>query len=136
MSSRNFFKHFIKFKADWFKKFSFLPDLTFHDYDIGIVNTTVKFKVIVVNIGKSKSNPTFVYFNAIDTTPPPGNNEIRLQQVENLPELDSYEKHPCQFQLTKQEIIDNQINRVEILIDPKHLVKEINEDNNDLHLGY
>lgn len=135
MSYRDFFRNFWETHPDWFKKFTYLPDLTFYDYDIDVSGNNVKLKVVIVNIGKSKSNPTFLYFNAIDTTPPPGKNEIRIQQVKDLPELAPRERHECRFQLTRQEIIDNQINRAEILIDPKNLVREINERNNKLRLG-
>ena len=135
MSYRNFFRYFFVPRPEWYDKFSKLPDLTFKHYDINVSGNEVKIKVVITNIGGSASNDTFVYFNAIDTTPPPGSNEIRIQHVEKLPGLNPGEDHIYKFKFTKQEIIDNQINRAEILIDPKNLVREINESNNDLRLG-
>ena len=108
MSYRNFFRYFYVPKPEWYQRFSQLPDLTFKTYDIDVGGTEVMIKVTITNIGRSKSNQTFVYFNAIDTTPAPGLNEIRIQQVKNLPGLKPREDYDCKFKLTRQEIIDNQ----------------------------
>ena len=135
MSYRSFFRHIYIFKPKWFEKFKFLPDLTFFDYDISVDGTNAILKLTVTNIGKRKSGETYVYFNAIDTTPPPGKNEVRIQHIKDLPPLDPNQKHSYDFKLTLLQINDNQINKIDVLIDPKNLVREINENNNILILG-
>jgi len=137
MSYRDFFYRYgIKSKwIKWIKKFSLLPDLTFSRYAIGDTSDNLSIKVTVKNIGLSVSGETFLYFNAIDTIPPPEKNEIRIQYMKNIPRLKPNEEVIRKFTLTRTDIEQNQINKIEILIDPKNLVREINEFNNTLILG-
>ena len=135
MTYLKFFKKIVPINFDWIKKFALLPDLTFSGYNITSSGNLVNIDVKVINIGKAKSGETFVYFNAIDTSPPPGKNEIRIQYRKNLPELSPGEEKLCKFNLTTQQVTNEELNRVDILIDPKNLVNELNENNNLLQLG-
>lgn len=114
MSYRKFFKKIYKVHFDWIKKFALLPDLTFSGYNITSSGSTVNIDVTVINIGRSKSDKTFVYFNAIDTTPPPGKNEIRIQYRKDLPELSPGEEKLCEFNLTTQQVTNEELNRADL----------------------
>ena len=110
----------------------FLPDLKVASISFGILSNNFWVIANIVNAGLQKTpkiNPG-VYVNALNLTPTPGKNEIRVQNNHKLPAL------PPGTSCTIASLFDRRILRrenvthFEISADPKNLVKERNEQNN------
>jgi subtilase family serine protease len=89
----------------------------------------VEFKVR--NIGTAASGATTTYIDAINLAPPLGQNEIRIQNQAALPGLEPGQETPVirtAFDLAN--IFAKEVRLMRITVDPKNLVDEAFETNN------
>jgi WD40 repeat protein len=113
-----------------------LPDLivSYHSSEVHANGSLppkyiVRFKV--KNIGRAISNPTSVYINAIDPFAASGTNEIKIQKTASIQPLGPNSSSgliTITFDLA--EITTDEVSKIEILVDPKNMVKESLETNN------
>ena len=111
------------------------PDLTVYTYETedGTANDIeyyiIKFQV--KNIGSDGSNETYVHIDAINPDPPAGINEVRIRRQIDLKPLEpgDVEHMKCSFTVT--ELAAESVSLILIDVDPKNLVDETNETNND-----
>jgi subtilase family serine protease len=118
---------------DWRNMVRPLPDLVVVRYaDEYLTNTReYKVKATIANIGKKKSGKTTAYCNAISLVPHPGLNEIRIQKDANVKALEP--RHTVEVEFEPFKLADmhaNEVGKIQIEVDPKRMVKELNEANN------
>jgi hypothetical protein len=108
-----------------------LPDLLVEKYTTEwpaeggyVVHVTVK------NDGCAESGECLVYCNAISMAPPVGENEIRVQQSWILEELPPGETSTHSFSFDVKVLLNENVGRIEVLVDAKDMVAESNENNN------
>jgi len=107
-----------------------IRQLSIHQLTPRPISVVVSFTV--VNIGRA-SSPQIdpgVYVNAINPTPPPGQNEIRIQKSFGLHPLAPAMGHHFDVAFTIRELQQKRIRRIDIIVDPKYRVPETNEFNN------
>jgi len=107
-----------------------MPDLTVVAKDWSVAGTQYVINLTVKNIGTAPSNDTLVYINAIDPTPPPGLNQIRIQFSEPLSALPPGAEHSFSKNIPLSKIHAKEIDNIDVLVDPKSVVKESDENNN------
>jgi hypothetical protein len=90
----------------------------------------LSFSVINVGRGVSPRTNPGVYVNAVNPTPPPGENEIRIQKTFPLPRLASRMSRHFDVEFSIQELRRKRIRRIDIIADPKNVTPESNEYNN------
>ena len=85
-------------------------------------------EIAVKNSGRGPSARTLVYFNAIDATSP--TRPVILQETRELPPLPRGASRTlgCDFELSRLHAGSASV--VEVLVDPKGMVKELDENNN------
>jgi WD40 repeat protein len=113
-----------------------LPDLvvsthsgTFTTDDPSSPKYAVTFRV--KNIGTGGSGPSLTYVDAINETPPPGQNQIRLQMRASVPALEpGAETEDLAVAFDVGQMHAKEVQLLRIMVDPKVMVEEAFETNN------
>ena len=116
-----------------------LPDLTVSGHRDATIQGTHKYKVTIKNIGTAPSKRTLVYVQWISLVHHPGVNDIRFQQDFYTP--DGFLPSPSSdvsFEggLSLNDIHRKEISKIRVTVDPKNLIRELNETNNVLELTF
>lgn len=109
------------------------PDLIVAKHKIHTApgNPGYYLKFTVKNIGKKPSRPTTAYINAINPSPAPGKNEIRIQRSVNVPALNPGAiSGSLQTKFDIRQLRAERVSMIRIIVDPKNVVHEANESNN------
>jgi len=106
------------------------PDLTVVSKSWSISGEQYVINIMIKNIGKANSGEALIYINAIDPTPPPGVNSIRIQVHETLPPLLKGEEYAFTINMDLAQIHAREVSYIEVLVDAKNYVKESDESNN------
>ena len=118
-------------KPDTDKPDEDLPDLVIKSYKCENDSVNSKIMVVVGNIGNAPSTQSRVYCNAINPTPPSGQNEIRVHLGKDLPPIEAGGSSlPLEIRFEVAKLTSENVSRIDVNVDPKNEVKESDESNN------
>ena len=93
-------------------------------------NLTLQLTVGNFAAGAAQGISPGVYVNAIDPTPPPGQNEIRIQKQLPVPQLASGATTNLSVTFPIATLNQKQVTRFDVILDPKNQIAETPEGNN------